>query len=75
MHTGTSKYLPVLNFKLLVKHYYTHLFWHNQIGTFIEGELEFNALVMGISDIGLLELRLLNNTTKHYDIKDVKFKY
>jgi BirA family biotin operon repressor/biotin-[acetyl-CoA-carboxylase] ligase len=63
------------NFKLLLKHYYTHLFWHNQIGTFKNETSEFKALVMGISDIGLLELRLLDNTTKYYDIKDVKFLY
>lgn len=63
------------NFKLLLKLYYTHLFWHNQIGTFQDTTSEFKALLMGISDIGLLELRLLDNTTRHYDIKDVKFIY
>jgi len=63
------------NFKLLLKHYYTHLFWHNEIGTFSEENSEFKALLIGISDIGLLELRLLDNTTKFYDIKDIKFIY
>lgn len=63
------------NFKLLRQHYYKHLFWHNQIGIFKDEKSEFKALIMGISDIGLLELRLLDNTTNYYDIKDVKFIY
>jgi len=63
------------NFKLLLKHYYTHLFWHNEIGTFVDANSEFKALLIGISDIGLLELRLLDNSTTYYDIKDVKFIY
>ncbi len=63
------------NFKLLLKLYYSKLFWHNQIGFFEDDQSQFKALVMGISDIGLLELRLLDDTTRHYDIKDVKFIY
>ncbi len=63
------------NFNLLLKHYYSHLFWYNEIGTFSDSNSEFRALLAGISDIGLLELRLLDNTTKYYDLKDVKFLY
>jgi len=63
------------NFNLLLKHYYSHLFWHKEIGTFSDKNSEFKALLIGISDIGLLELRLLDNTTKFYDIKDIKFIY
>lgn len=63
------------NFKLLLKHYYSHLFWYNQIGTFTENNTEFKALLTGVSEVGLLELRLLDHTTKHYDIKEIKFNY
>jgi len=63
------------NIKLLRQHYYTHLFWHNQIGTFKDEHSEFKALVIGITDIGLLELRLLDNSTRYCDLKDVQFIY
>lgn len=63
------------NFTLLKKLYYQHLYWKNEIGTFSDENSTFKALVMGISEIGLLELRLLDNTTRHYDLKQVKFIY
>lgn len=63
------------NFDLLKKLYYNHLFWRNEIGIFTDKHTEFRALLTGISEIGLLELRLLDQTTKTFDIKDIKFIY
>jgi len=63
------------NFKILLNQYYSHLFWYNQIGDFNDEHSNFKALLLGISEIGLLKLRLLNQENKVYDIKDVSFNY
>ena len=63
------------NFKLLLTHYYSHLFWYNQIGTFKDNNSEFNALLLGINEIGRLELKLLDHTKRSFDLKEISFIY
>ena len=63
------------NFKLLLKLYYSQMFWFEQLGEFIKNEECFKAIVLGVSELGLLKLKLESGQIKTYDIKEVKFVY
>ena len=63
------------NFDLLLKHYYSNLLWLNKMGVFENQFGRFNATVIGITDVGMLNLMLGDGTKKAYDLKEVKFIY
>lgn len=61
------------NFKLLLKLYYSHMYLFNEIGCFYDGKSKFKAILLGITDVGLLKLKKQDNQICTYDIKDIKF--
>lgn len=63
------------NFNLLLKHYYMHLFWFEKEGFFEDKTHQFKAKVLGVTEIGMLNLQLEKGSKKSFDIKEIKFVY
>jgi BirA family transcriptional regulator, biotin operon repressor / biotin---[acetyl-CoA-carboxylase] ligase len=53
--------------------YFKNLFRLNEESWFIHENKQFKAKMVGVKDNGLLELRLEDNSTRSFDVKDVQF--